>query len=471
MYDFLRYVLSELQRSFAWVILAGIAALLILTIVYLFYKKKYKGERKFSWRKAFLWLLLAGYAAILLYATILRGSGGFRREWNLHLFRAWREAWNNYSAKNWANVLLNIALFIPMGVLLPMLGKKFRKWYLTIPVGFTVSLGIELFQLITCKGICDIDDLFANTLGAAIGYFLIMTVQSIYSNNENKPKNILVNGCISLALVMSICSVFIVYDIKEYGNLPMAAAYRTDTGNVTWVLDCQLPPALDSLPVYKTQTRTIAECDAFAEDFKKIIGTEYTTVTYYQEAAYYMDQTGDENGAHFLHVFYLDQSFHYTAVLRDDPVWTDASRETIEAALAKYPVMIPHYAEFSALEDGWYSFTVAQHIDGDSLIDGELRCQYAHDGSIRNIKSNLLSYTYHDTVSVISPERAYQLLCAGNFNDEGYFEYKAPTQVRVVSCKLGYAIDTKGFYQPIYYFDLVSDDGGYQAAIMIPAIQ
>ena len=160
--------------------LAGIAALAVLGITYFVHMRKFKGEKKFPWAKAFLWLMFVGYMTIVVYATILRGSGGYR-EWNLHLFRAWREAWNNFSTKNWGNVLLNVAMFGPLGFLLPLLSQKFRKWYLTIPTGCGTSLLIELIQLTMGRGICDVDDLFCNTLGAVIGYFVVMTILSIFN--------------------------------------------------------------------------------------------------------------------------------------------------------------------------------------------------------------------------------------------------------------------------------------------------
>ena len=171
MSEFLRYVLYELKNSLVLVMLAGILAAAGLMVAFFIHKKKYNGERKFPWGKVFLWLMFLGYLLIVIYATMLRWSGFFHREWNFHLFRAWREAWNNYSVKNWANVLLNVAMFGPLGFLLPLLGKKFRKWYVTIPAGFATSLAIELFQLAFGRGICDVDDLFCNTLGAVIGYF------------------------------------------------------------------------------------------------------------------------------------------------------------------------------------------------------------------------------------------------------------------------------------------------------------
>lgn len=469
MSEFLRYVLYELKNSMALVLLAGVAALAVLTVTYMLHKHKHKGAKKYPWGRVLLWLVFLGYLIVVVYATMLRWTGFFHREWNFHLFRAWREAWNNFSVKNWANVLLNVAMFAPLGFLLPLMSGKFRKWYLTIPVGFATSLVIELLQLAMGRGICDVDDLFCNTLGAVIGYFFVMTILSVKKASSLKPA--LIFGSLTAASVMAICSVFIVYHAKKYGNLPYAAAYTNHTQGTVWTLECELPDLEGSIAVYKTQTRSIEECDAFGEEFRKLVGAEYTTISYYQEAAYYMDQAGDENGTHFLYVSYLDPGYEYHCGFGDNPAWADGDREAVESALSHLPVFIPEYAEFTVEGDGWHSFTVDQHTDGAAMVDGTLRCRYAADGTIRVVENRLLSYSYYDVAAVISPEEAYRLMCAGKFYDGGFFENKKPADICVYSCTLGYGIDTKGFYQPVYYFEVASGDGAYEYRIMIPAMR
>lgn len=470
MSEFLRYVLFELKNSLLLVCLAGIFAAAVLAAAYFLHRKKFGGQRKFPWARVILWLICLGYMVVVIYATMLRWSGFFRREWNLHLFRAWREAWNNFSVKNWANVLLNVAMFGPLGFLLPLLGKRFRKWYWTVPAGFGTSLVIELSQLVLGRGICDVDDLFCNTLGAVIGYLLIMTVLSLRNPKGRRAKPVLAYGGLGLCFLAALSGIFIVYEGKEYGNLPQAAAYRNNTGSVTWKIECEFPKVDAMRAVYQTQARTYSDCDAFAEDFRKIINTEYNTVSYYQEAAYYMDN-GSDGGAHFLYVNYLDQGFEYSAFFDDDHGWMDSDRQSVEEALAQYPVLIPDSAEFTAEGDGWHSFTARQYADGAMLMDGTLRVRIGEDGTIREIQNRLLSYTYYDQVEIIAPEEAYQLLCEGKFNDGGYFEYVSPQEVTVLSCVPGYAVDTKGFYRPVYYFEVSSRDGDYEYRIMIPAMK
>jgi len=469
MSEFLRYVLWELRNSFALVLAALIAAAGILGVVFWIHKRKYRGEKKFPWTRILLWMLFLGYLAVVFYVTNFRSSFGHRAV-NLHLFRGWLEAWNNFSQHRWLNVLLNIAMFGPFGFFLPLLGHKLRKWYLTIPAGFLTSLSIEVLQFIYARGVFDVDDLFCNTLGAAMGYFAVMTVLSLYNEKGRRLKGTLVFGALTLVPVFAISGMFLGYELKTYGNLPCAPSYRNATGHISWELECELPEAESTLPVYRTQARTIEACDAFAEDFRQIIGTQYNTISYYQEEAYYMDN-GFGDGAYFLFVRYMDPGFEYSAHLDDECPWMDADRQTIEKALEKYPVAVPDAAEFISEGDGWHSFTMNRYMEGDILFDGILRVRYAQDGSIRNIESGLHGYTYHSSVEVISPGDAFERLREGRFWDGGFLEQENLTNVRILSCEITYETDTKGFYQPVYCFRLVSADGSYEDCVRIPAMK
>ena len=65
------------------------------------------------------------------------------------------------------NVLGNVGVFIPIGIMTPYLfGKRFGG---TLLAGFYISLVIETVQ-IPLDRTTDVDDLFLNTLGAALGY-------------------------------------------------------------------------------------------------------------------------------------------------------------------------------------------------------------------------------------------------------------------------------------------------------------
>ena len=465
MSEFLQYVLYLLKNSIVLVLLAGVLAAAVLAVVFLIHRKKYKGQKKFPWGRIFLWMIFFGYIIIVIYATMLRWTGFFNREWNLHLFRAWREAWNNFSAKNWANVLLNIAMFGPLGFLLPLLGKKFRRWYLTIPAGFGISLVIELLQLAMGRGICDVDDLFCNALGAAMGYFAIMAILALFHEKGMRTKPFLKFTCLLLIPCVAIGSIFAAYGIKEYGNLPEAAAYGVNLNHLEWKVECELPDSAGNVPVYRTQTMTKAECDAFAKEMASLIGQTVDMVSYYQEMAYYNLSRG------IMQVYYHDGSYSFGGFDHDVTQWDMVDRETVVDALKDYPIVVPEAAEFAAEGDGWYSFTCDRHIDGAQMLDGTLRVRYGVDDTVRRIENKLVWYEHYEDVPVISPAQAYQKVKSGAFTYAEALKRHATGSVSVVSCTLDYAIDTKGFYQPVYVFEIRIPETGNSCFAMIPAMK
>lgn len=65
--------------------------------------------------------------------------------------------------------VLNIVLFIPLGILLPYINIKMNKVRYPVLIGMLFSLVIELSQLVNNRS-TDIDDFILNTVGAVIGY-------------------------------------------------------------------------------------------------------------------------------------------------------------------------------------------------------------------------------------------------------------------------------------------------------------
>ena len=66
---------------------------------------------------------------------------------------------------------LNMVMTMPLGVLLPLAFRKYRRFTPTLLAGFFTSLTIEVLQLF-CFRATDIDDLILNTLGTVLGFFL-----------------------------------------------------------------------------------------------------------------------------------------------------------------------------------------------------------------------------------------------------------------------------------------------------------
>ena len=77
------------------------------------------------------------------------------------------------------NTILNIILFVPLGIMLPFLWKKYNTFKATLVFGFFMSMAIELLQILTYRA-TDINDIIANTLGAVIGYCLFRMAASVF---------------------------------------------------------------------------------------------------------------------------------------------------------------------------------------------------------------------------------------------------------------------------------------------------
>lgn len=70
-----------------------------------------------------------------------------------------------------ANILGNVGLFLPLGVFLPMLFQKMQRFWLFLVCVIQGIALVELCQLFTGLGACDIDDGLLNVSGAVMGWF------------------------------------------------------------------------------------------------------------------------------------------------------------------------------------------------------------------------------------------------------------------------------------------------------------
>ena len=68
------------------------------------------------------------------------------------------------------NIIGNISMFIPTGVIMPILYKRLDCFWKVLLAGAGLSFVIEVIQLLFPGSVTDIDDLILNTLGVAVGY-------------------------------------------------------------------------------------------------------------------------------------------------------------------------------------------------------------------------------------------------------------------------------------------------------------
>lgn len=75
------------------------------------------------------------------------------------------------------NVIGNIAMFIPVGIVWPVCFKKLDSIKKTVLAGGGYALFIELTQLLCPERHTDIDDLILNTIGVLIGACIVFAIR------------------------------------------------------------------------------------------------------------------------------------------------------------------------------------------------------------------------------------------------------------------------------------------------------
>ena len=75
------------------------------------------------------------------------------------------------------NIIGNIAMFIPVGIVWPICFGKLDTIRKTISAGAGLSLFIEVTQLFCLGRHTDVDDLILNTIGATIGAFIVFMIR------------------------------------------------------------------------------------------------------------------------------------------------------------------------------------------------------------------------------------------------------------------------------------------------------
>lgn len=111
------------------------------------------------------WCLLIGYLFLTMCATILFREISDIYRYSLIPFESYTQLYD----KLLAQLFLNVVMFVPIGYLLG-LAKKRMNFVKILKIGCFLSLTIEIIQLVTRRGVFNIDDVIHNTLGCVIGF-------------------------------------------------------------------------------------------------------------------------------------------------------------------------------------------------------------------------------------------------------------------------------------------------------------
>ncbi len=112
---------------------------------------------------------------------------------------------------DFGEILLNALVFVPMGVYVAIL---YKKWSAIKSILFFAlsSLVLESIQYITALGAFDITDIINNTLGGTFGLFLFKILEKLSGNSQKAQKIV---NIVALLATIAFISLFLYLKINR----------------------------------------------------------------------------------------------------------------------------------------------------------------------------------------------------------------------------------------------------------------
>ena len=174
-----REYLSVLYERIPEYIYEGGVSLFILGAVLIF---AFKGIRK-GWRKIAS-LLLIEYVFLIYCSTVIFRETSDAKKYKPTTIEIYKVIIENGSFHIHPEILLNVLVFVPFGLLV-CLAIKSLKWWQTLMIGCGMSVSIEILQYVLKRGTTEFGDVLHNTIGCIIGAVLCKSFTLITSQRRN----------------------------------------------------------------------------------------------------------------------------------------------------------------------------------------------------------------------------------------------------------------------------------------------
>jgi len=162
-----------------------------LIVVFVIVFAVWKVIAKKKWAQSALIAVFCTYIFFILLITLIARTPADTPKIKLIPFWSWYEVIVNHNRSLAVEIILNVMLFLPVGILVQLLnialrrvdnrrvdnkrrGDRDRTDWISVPrvavFCAIFSLSIELTQYFTCRGLAEVvDDVVSNTLGGAVG--------------------------------------------------------------------------------------------------------------------------------------------------------------------------------------------------------------------------------------------------------------------------------------------------------------
>ena len=153
-------------------------------------------SRKIDWKRERLHILMYINLLVILYFTFSPLVLDFEEIFNCRINLLPFVYLTDYESRTHMilNIFGNILMFVPTGIILPVLYKRLDNFFKVALTGFLISFAIEIFQLPFVERTSDVDDLILNTLGVAIGYVVFIIARYAFARKKSAANKLLVDS-------------------------------------------------------------------------------------------------------------------------------------------------------------------------------------------------------------------------------------------------------------------------------------
>lgn len=156
--EFKQYIIS-LYKDIPQEVYEGLLSIFCIGLVVFIAWKGFKTGLRYS-----ATLLLIEYIFFFCCSTVIFRATGATRQYDFHPF------WSYDRPDLLIENIMNVIVFIPVGLLLGSLLKVKCSWAIALLIGCSISLTIESLQFLFIKGFSELDDVMHNTVGCLIGF-------------------------------------------------------------------------------------------------------------------------------------------------------------------------------------------------------------------------------------------------------------------------------------------------------------
>ena len=166
------------------IIISAIAFAVFCMVTVILYKC-----RRFDKAQSIAAILLSMYIVVLLYFTVVGRYSHEEYAYKIHFFYSYRFLLEQFGFQSIRQVVINIAMLVPVGFLLSVIIKGKGKYVIVLVLCLLLTVFIESMQLLTKCGSFEVDDIINNMIGAVIGILLYALIHWIAHQKMYKGKH------------------------------------------------------------------------------------------------------------------------------------------------------------------------------------------------------------------------------------------------------------------------------------------